>query len=114
MQHLPVHWTEGLFLTAQHFQASERHWQELLFRSQQLGQAYYYGLGAVRYSAEAISNSSFQIDACEARSRRGALISFGEGSEPDRVSLHEQLAGPDALALVQMLAERPVVRVYLA
>lgn len=119
MQHLPVHWTEGLFLTAQHFQAADRHWQELLFRGERFDQAYYYGLRNVRFSRPAIANLAFQLDACEARTRTGAIISFGEGDEPDRISLKDALpvigvAGELKSDLTALLAARRVVRVYLA
>jgi type VI secretion system protein ImpJ len=121
MQHLPVHWTEGLFLTAQHFQASERHWHELLFHSERFQQAYYYGLRNVRYSPDAIANLSFQIDACQARSRRGTLLSFGEGEEPDRINFQDKLgtnasptSGPERLDLEPLLADRQAVRIFLA
>jgi type VI secretion system protein ImpJ len=118
MQHLPVHWTEGLFLTAQHFQAADRHWQELLFRGERFDQAYYYGLRKVHLSDEAIKNSAFQLDACEARTRLGTIVSLGEGSEPDRISLKEALAGGPASNLrsdlTALLASRRTVRIYLA
>jgi type VI secretion system protein ImpJ len=119
MQHLPVHWSEGLFLTAQHFQAAERHWSELLYRSVRHDEAYYYGLSSARYSGEAIANLSFQLDACEARSRRGTIVSFGEGEEPDRISLKDALAAAGAdgklrFDMKALLAEAGVIRVYLA
>lgn len=119
MQHLPVHWTEGLFLTAQHFQAADRHWQELLYRSVKNDRAYLYGLREVRYSTEAITNLSFQLDACQARTRRGTLVSFGEGAEPDRISLKDALAaaggdGKLRFDMQALMAQSGVVRVYLA
>ena len=119
MQHLPVHWSEGLFLTAQHFQAAERHWSELLHRSVRHDQAYYYGLSSARFSSEAIPNLSFQLDACEARTRRGTIVSFGEGAEPDRISLKDALAAAGAdgklsFDMKGLLAEAGVIRVYLA
>jgi type VI secretion system protein ImpJ len=119
MQHLPVHWSEGLFLTAQHFQAAERHWSELLFRSVRYDQAYCYGLSSARYSDDAISNLSFQLDACEARSRRGTIVSFGEGEEPGRINLKDALAAAGADGKLRydmqgLLAEAGIIRVYLA
>lgn len=116
MQHLPVHWTEGLFLTAQHFQAADRHWQELLFRGGRFDQAYYYGARNVRFSREAIANLSFQLDACEARTRSGTIISFGEGDEPDRINLKDALpAAKGGLKqdLTTLLATRRAVRIYV-
>lgn len=120
MQHLPVHWSEGLFLTAQHFQAADRHWSELLSRSEQFDQAYHYGLSAVRYSHEAIANGSFQLDACEGRTKRGTPISLGAGEEPARISLQDALdaAQPQrerlTLDVKALLAGGGAVRVYLA
>jgi type VI secretion system protein ImpJ len=119
MQHPPVHWSEGLFLTAQHFQASERHWGEVIFRSATFSQAYYYGLRDARFSADAIANLGFQLDACEARTRSGAIISFGEGSEPGRVSLKEALDSVKAQSALKsdlgsLASSAGAVRVYLA
>src|SRR5688572_15266821 len=116
MQHLPVHWTEGLFLTAQHFQAADRHWHELLFRGERFDQAYYYGARSVRFSREAIANLSFQLDACEARTRSGTIISFGEGDEPDRINLKDALpaaSGGLKHDLTTLLATRRAVRIYV-
>jgi type VI secretion system protein ImpJ len=117
MQHLPVHWTEGLFMTAQHFQAADRHWQELLSLSSSFDAGYNYGLHRAPFSGaahEAITNESFQLNACQARTRQGTVLSFESGSEPDRISLAKELRPGALQAPLGQLTEQQKVRVYLA
>ena len=89
MRNLPVHWFEGMFLRPQHFQAADRHWNELIATSAQWDSAYNYGLRSVEVSPEALANYQVQISRCEARMRDGTLVAFSGGQAPDRVELKQ-------------------------
>jgi len=102
MRNLPVHWSEGLFLRPQHFQAADRYWSETLQTSEQWDHQYNYGVRKIELSAEAIANNQFQVNVCHARMKDGTLIALDAGQEPDRVDLKEAFAS------------ETVVRVYLA
>ena len=78
MRNFPVHWSEGLFLVPQHFQAAERHWNELLNRSDKFDHEFNYGLRRIELSHDAILNQSFQVQECEASTREGTIIALGE------------------------------------
>ncbi|MBI3864221.1 MAG: type VI secretion system baseplate subunit TssK [Planctomycetia bacterium] len=102
MQNLPVHWSEGLFLRPQHFQAADRYWNERLQSAERWDHAYNYGLHRIRLSAEAITNYQVDVAECEARLPDGTLVSRGAGQELSRVSLKAALE------------KAPLVTVYLA
>lgn len=102
MRYLPVHWSEGMFLRPQHFQAADRYWTELIGTSQRWDCHYNYGVQAIRISNEALTNYHVEITSCHARMRDGTLVVLDAGNEPDRVSLKEAFAA------------EPEVLVYLA
>ncbi|MGE0755677.1 MAG: type VI secretion system baseplate subunit TssK [Pirellulaceae bacterium] len=89
MHHLPVHWSEGLFLRPHHFQAAERYWSELLATSHQWANHYHYGVHAVEISQEALANYQIQINRLQARMKDGTVVSLEGGREPDRRDLKE-------------------------
>lgn len=89
MQNLPVHWSEGMFLRPQHFQAADRHWNEFISASQRWDCHYNYGLRSIDISPEALGNYHLQVNACQARMQDGSLIWFKAGQGPDRVPLNE-------------------------
>ncbi len=89
MRNLPVHWSEGMFLRPQHFQAADRFWTEWIATSQQWDHGYPYGVRSIELSREALANFQLQVSRCEARMRDGTLVSFDEGQAPDRVDLKE-------------------------
>ena len=55
MRNLPVHWSEGMFLRPQHFQAADRHWSELIATSDRWSNPYSYGVWHVEISREALA-----------------------------------------------------------
>jgi type VI secretion system protein ImpJ len=115
MQHLPVHWHEGMFLRPQHFQAAERAWIESLQTSEQWDHEFNYGLRTIEFSAEAIANYQFQINACLARMKDGTLVTLSPGREPDRVDLRPSLAAAaPKVDFRQALEGATTVRLYLA
>ncbi len=111
MRHLPVHWSEGLFLRPHHLQAADRHWAELLALSERWDHSYGYGLRLLEYSDEAIANHHFQVHACHARMRDGTLVSIDPGQEPDRVDLRAAL---DKEGSVQVLLGVPKLKMGAA
>ena len=119
MRNHPVHWCDGLFLVPQHFQAADRHWSEVLQKSEYYDHEYNYGLRHLEYSQQAIANLHFQVDACNARTKEGTLIALGQGEEPERVSLREAVTEPPpakgglAASLADSLQRHGEVTVYL-
>lgn len=121
MRNLPVHWSEGMFLRPQHFQAAERYWSEALHTSQRWDHEFNYGLRRIDFSEEAIRNFEFRLHACEARLPDGTLISIAPGQQgPDALDLREPFVGlqqaleSPALDLKAAFAAQANVRVYLA
>ena len=89
MQNLPVHWSEGMFLRPQHFQAADRYWTEMLQTTERWDHAYNYGLRLIELSHEALGNYQVQVSRCQARMKDGTVIGLDVGQEPDRVDLKE-------------------------
>jgi len=87
MRHMPIHWSEGMFLRPHHFQATERHWHEQLAVSADVSDRCSYGFSRLEIDRSALANRQLVIRACRARFRDGTLVSFGEGDEPDRLDL---------------------------
>jgi len=87
MQNLPVHWSEGMFLRPQHFQAADRHWEGVLRESGEMDRPYRYGLRSIAISSEAVANSQLDVSLCEARFRDGTLALRGAGQGFPRIDL---------------------------
>lgn len=102
MRYLPVHWSEGMFLRPQHFQAADRYWNELIQTSQRWDCYYNHGVQSIEISSEALTNYQVEISSCHARMRDGTLVVLDAGNEPDRVGLKEAFE------------KEPEVLVYLA
>lgn len=123
MRNHPVHWCDGLFLVPQHFQAADRHWQELLQTSEYLDQEYYYGLKRFDLNREGLANSHFEIDAILARTREGTIVMLDRGEVPDRTairtaldeaeSLHAPLKAELEKSFSESLGETAVIRAYV-
>lgn len=116
MRHLPVHWSEGMFLRPHHFQASDRHWGEYL--SLQLAGRDPCGYGIVKLEIDpiALANRQFELRACRAVLRDGTLVWLEPGEEPGRIGIEQagQQEPAFAAALSEALASDDTVRVYLA
>lgn len=116
MRHLPVHWSEGLFLRPHHFQAMERASAERLATTAEALDPCSYGIVHLDIDATALANRKFALRRCQARLRDGTLIWLEQGEEPDRIDLRDacdQLAALNA-ALDDALEAVDTVRVYLA
>ena len=87
-----------MFLRPQHFQASERHWNEVSRTSEQWDHQYGYGLRSIEISPEAISNSQFEIQSLRARMRDGTIISIGP--ETNRVDLKAAFANESTVQIL--------------
>jgi type VI secretion system protein ImpJ len=116
MRHLPVHWSEGLFLRPHHFQAADRHWTEMIQESEAWDHWHGYGVRAIEISPEAIANYQVQINSCQARMKDGTLVSIAPGQQPDRVDLKPAMtAGKESgIDLTAAFATADKVKVYLA
>ncbi len=116
MRHLPINWHEGLFLRPQHFQSAERHWNELVSKSEQWDHPCHYGLKSIAFSHEAIANYKFELQQISARLCDGTLVELGVDSEPDRVDLKDPLLGGTSVVagLAEAFEKASVVQVVLA
>ena len=116
MRHLQVHWSEGMFLRPQHFQAADRYREEQQSVSASVTDPCCYGFSVLEIDQKALANRQLEIRSCTARFRDGTLISFEHGEEPDRISLESAAKQVEALSasLSAMQEAADEVRVYLA
>lgn len=116
MRHLPVHWSEGLFLRPHHFQALERCWAEKSWASTFATDPCGYGVVSVEIDPTALANRQIQLRSCRARMRDGTIIWLEPGEEPDRLNLGSASVAMETLsaALDDPLQQVDAVRVYLA
>ncbi len=91
MRNLPVHWSEGLFLRPQHFQAADRYWSAVIETSPRWDNDFNYGIRKVEISDEAVANYQLQVTTLHARLKDGTVITLDAGQEPDRVNLKNAL-----------------------
>ncbi len=116
MRHLPVHWSEGLFLRPHHFQAHDRSWNERLSAATVASDPCCYGIVRLEIDPGALANRQFELRSCQARLRDGTLVWLEPGQEPDRLGLRQ--AADDVAKLAASLGEElndvDRLRVYLA
>ena len=86
MRNPAVNWAEGMFLRPQHFQAADRHWNELTSLGVNYFSPYLYGLQRVTISAEALANGSLELGSLRARWKDGTIIAQ-EDNHVERVEL---------------------------
>jgi type VI secretion system protein ImpJ len=91
MQNPSVHWSEGMFLRPHHFQASDRHWNELIGLHSHLDHPYGYGVYHVQISDEAIANGVLELVGLKARMRDGTIVAC-ETNHIDTVDLSIRLS----------------------
>lgn len=116
MHHLPINWYEGLFLRPQHFQASDRHWGELLARSSKLDNFYNYGIASIDINREALANHRFELRQLQLRMRDGTIVDLDLSQQPDGVDIHLDKESGESFSadLKKSLQSEPSVTVYLA
>ncbi len=90
MRNPAVNWCEGMFLRPHHFQAAERHWDELTSLNINFSHPYAYGLQRVTISAEALANGNLEFGSLRARWKDGTVISQDD-NHIERVELTERL-----------------------
>lgn len=112
-QSLPVHWHDGLFLRAHHFQAADRASSELRNTSERWDHPYRYGLYALEYSTDALANGYFELNRLSARLPDGTLIDLGQEETPDRRDVSATIAKLPAANLSNAFDSTAVVRVYV-
>lgn len=115
--HFPrVHWSEGMFLVPQHFQAADAHWDETVRQRGQWDLPYFYGVHRIEISQTALESKRFQLNACEARLRDGTSVTYGAGMGPGAPSdtVGAAAAALPAIGLEEAFARSDVARVYLA
>ena len=116
MRHLPVNWSEGMFLRPHHFQAADRHAAERLAISAVADDPCCYGIVRLEIDPVALANRQIELRACQARLRDGTLVWLEPGEEPERASLATASAEVAKLsaALDESLQSNEFVRIYLA
>jgi type VI secretion system protein ImpJ len=108
-----------MFLLPHHFQAAEKHVEELVGTSERWDHAYNYGLKRIEISQEAIGNFQFQINHCHARLRDGTLVIINPEQDLDRAEMKDSIHVLEgalksvATDLKGSLQVEPVVRIYL-
>jgi type VI secretion system protein ImpJ len=116
MRYLPVHWSEGMFLRPQHFQAADRSWNEKVATAVTALDPCSYGIVRLEINATALASRQLDVRACQARMRDGTLVWLEVGETPDRVSLQgatDEIAKLSA-HLEEAMLTVDTVRVYLA
>jgi type VI secretion system protein ImpJ len=116
MRHLPVHWSEGLFLRPHHFQAMERASAERLALTAEAINPCSYGVVHLEIDATALANRKVVLRRCQARLRDGTLVWLEQGEEPDRLDLRdvcEQLASLSS-EVGEALEADDTIRLFLA
>jgi type VI secretion system protein ImpJ len=116
MRHLPVHWHEGLFLRAHHFQAAEQAALDLRNTSECWDHPYRHGLFCLEYSPEALANGYFEILRICARLPDGTIVDLGHDATPDRRPLSTATTANNShpsKSLQSAFDETSVVRVYI-
>jgi type VI secretion system protein ImpJ len=91
MRNPAVNWCEGMFLRPHHFQAAERHRDELTALNVNLSNPYAYGLQRITFSAEALSNGCLEFGGLRARWKDGTIIAQDD-NHIERVELTERLS----------------------
>ena len=89
----PVHWSEGMFLRPQHFQAADRHARQSLTISEDWYHPFNWGVRRVEFDRDAIANYAVVLRACEARFKDGTKLSVPDDSTADPAELRAALTG---------------------
>ncbi len=89
MHNPSVHWSEGMFLRPQHFQAWDRYWNGVLGQAIDWRVPYAYGMRSCAISHSALGAYQFQLDACQIVLRDGTLANL---INPMRIDLRAAFA----------------------
>ena len=93
----PVHWSEGMFLRPQHFQAADRYSRQALADSEDWYHPFNWGIRRVELDRDAIGNYSVVVRSCEARFKDGTKLSIPDDSTMSLVSRRTFLPSRSAI-----------------
>src|SRR5512136_801697 len=77
-----VLWTEGLFLTPQHFQQWDRYYGELVNSRIRALSTFQWGAEELEFNVDALQNSVFEVLRCKATLPDGLMIDVPESDPP--------------------------------
>jgi type VI secretion system protein ImpJ len=77
-----VLWTEGLFLTPQHFQQWDRHYEELVHSRIRTLAAFGWGIEDLELNQETLQNRLFEVLRCKAVLPDGMTVNIPESDQP--------------------------------
>lgn len=117
MRQPAVHWYEGLFVEAQHYQAARRAREACAAASEQFDHPFGYGVRELELDPLELKNGKLEIVRLKVRMRDGALIAFDRAERPEAPEeLRRPFHSPEQaiLALEPLFARSPKPLVYLA
>ena len=82
-----VHWHEGMFLRPHHFNAAQRHQEQVALLGDLWDRHYNWGLRSIEIDQDALANNRFVVRSLRARMRDGTLISVPQDGLPAAVDL---------------------------
>lgn len=117
MQNLAVHWYEGLFVEAQHFQAAHRFAAERAARRREVDHPYAYGIREFAFDPVRLNNGVLELVRLAAFLPDGTALDYDKAPRPDEPpEQRESLYDPAqwTLPLEGLFEAGPKVLVYLA
>jgi type VI secretion system protein ImpJ len=101
-----VHWSEGMFLSPQHFQAAERYTLRRIQETEEWYHSFAWGLKSLELDQAALANHMVGLQSCEARFPDGTHLSIPKDSTVTPVSLRDALS--TAASTIVYLAVPPL------
>jgi type VI secretion system protein ImpJ len=95
----PVHWSEGMFLRPQHFQAADRYASQARAESEDWYHPFNWGIRRVELDRDAIGNYSAVVRSCEARFKDGTKLTLPDDATADPVELRTALTSSGAVTV---------------
>ena len=95
----PVHWSEGMFLRPQHFQAADRYARQTLADSEDWYHPFNWGVRQIEFDRDAIGNYALVVRSCEARFKDGTKLTLPDDATADPVELRTALAGSGSVTV---------------
>ena len=73
-----VVWSEGIFITPQHFQQQERYFEDRINESLKSLQAFYYGVHDIQFDQNGLNQGIVKVNRLTAVLKDGRLVTFNE------------------------------------
>ena len=73
-----VVWSEGIFITPQHFQQQERYFEDRINESLKILQAFYYGVHDIQFDQNGLNQGIVKVNRLTAVLKDGRLVTFNE------------------------------------